>query len=174
VVGPDKVEGNAWLWKQGAGMTALFGDLQFGWSAGTAINERAMVVGNMSHSATSTGAVGSRAFVRTPGGGAVALGTLPGQDYRSPQASDINERGQIVGNSGRDVNSTPTVHAFLWTREGGMVDLGTLPGATTSRAYGINDRGHVVRRYHAAPPGDSRPLAGSDSPACAAAGSGAD
>jgi probable HAF family extracellular repeat protein len=47
----------------------------------------------------------------------------------------INERGQIVGTSGRT--------AFLW-QAGRRVDLGALPQSTESSADAINDRGQVV------------------------------
>ena len=47
----------------------------------------------------------------------------------------INERGQIVGTSGRT--------AFLW-QAGRRTDLGTLPGSTESSADAINDLGQVV------------------------------
>ena len=70
------------------------------------------------------------------------LGVLPGADYS--QAKDINNKAQVVGESGRIYSGGLPAHAFLWTQAGGMVDLGTLPGATDSHAYGINDRGQVV------------------------------
>lgn len=68
------------------------------------------------------------------------LGTLPGGDTSS--AADINDRGQVVGNSetvaGEDIR-----HAFLW-EDGEMTDLRTLPGGGTSIATAINDRGQIV------------------------------
>jgi probable HAF family extracellular repeat protein len=58
----------------------------------------------------------------------------------------INNRGQVVGASSLQNDSTPFYqsHGFLWTRERGMADLGTLPGDVASAALGINDEGEIV------------------------------
>jgi len=75
------------------------------------------------------------AFVWTPEGGMVDLGTLGGP--QSGVAALVD--GQVVGLSdttdGHD-------HAFSWTQAGGMVDLGTL-GGNNSSAYAVNN-GQVV------------------------------
>src|SRR5688500_6241282 len=92
-----------------------------GWSVGNAINERAMVVGDMNFPGSGPGFSSSRAFVWTPAGGSVMLGTLTGEDYRSTSASDINERGQIVGAHGNGSDNQPTWQAVMWTPEGWMV-----------------------------------------------------
>ncbi|HEY5730708.1 MAG TPA: hypothetical protein VIS72_11690, partial [Anaerolineales bacterium] len=52
----------------------------------------------------------------------VDLGILGGDSSR---AQDINERGQIVGES---TNPSGDTHAFLW-KNGVMIDLGTLGGS---------------------------------------------
>jgi probable HAF family extracellular repeat protein len=56
-------------------------------------------------------------------------------------ALDINNRGQIIGNS--DLSGNTATHTFLW-QHGTMSDLGTLPGDVASFAGGINDEGQVV------------------------------
>jgi probable HAF family extracellular repeat protein len=67
------------------------------------------------------------------------LGNLGGT---STGATDINNRGQVVGAS--DLPGDTTAHAFLWTKSTGMQDLGTLPGDSSSLARGINNKGQVV------------------------------
>jgi len=66
----------------------------------------------------------------------IDLGTLGG---RSSAATDVNNRGEIVGWS---LVTADQLHAFVWKR-GRMLDLGTL-GGPTSYATAINDRGDVV------------------------------
>lgn len=63
------------------------------------------------------------------------LGTLPGST--DSIATAINNRGQVVGESGSQ--------AFLW-QNGGMCALGTLPGYTDSWATAINDQGQIAGR----------------------------
>jgi probable HAF family extracellular repeat protein len=55
-------------------------------------------------------------------------------------ATDINERGEIVGSYGP---AEEDGRGFLWSG-GRMRDLGTLPGATTSLAWAINNRGQIT------------------------------
>ena len=64
------------------------------------------------------------------------LGTLGGD---SANAWNINDRGQVVGDS---VTTDGSTHAFLWDK-GVMTDLGTLGGPFSSAAV-INDRGQVA------------------------------
>jgi probable HAF family extracellular repeat protein len=67
-------------------------------------------------------------------------------------AFTINDRGQVVGNSGlcataglppAAVNNTTAAHAVLWESDGSIVDLGSLGGALNG-ASSVNNRGEVV------------------------------
>jgi probable HAF family extracellular repeat protein len=57
-------------------------------------------------------------------------------------AYDINNQGQVVGNS--DLKGDTTFDAFLWTSKTGMQDLHTLSGDVASVSLSINDAGSVV------------------------------
>lgn len=72
-------------------------------------------------------------------GSPINLGSLGGSELNI--ALDINNRGQIIGNS--DLSGDMVTHTFLW-QSGTMSDLGTLPGDVDSFAGGINDAGQVV------------------------------
>ena len=77
-------------------------------------------------------------------GKATDLGNLGGQTGQAGGniAYDINNQGQVVGNS--DLPGDTTFHAFLWTKEKGMQDLGTLSGDVASLSISINDAGSVI------------------------------
>jgi len=77
-------------------------------------------------------------------GKATDLGNLGGQTGQAGGniALDINNQGQVVGNS--DLPGDTTFHAFLWTRRTGMQDLGTLSGDVASLSISINDAGSVI------------------------------
>lgn len=67
------------------------------------------------------------------------LGNLGGKT--NIVASDINNRGQVIGYS--NVANDLTHHAFLW-QAGVMMDLGTLAGDSSSDASDLNELGQVV------------------------------
>jgi probable HAF family extracellular repeat protein len=77
-------------------------------------------------------------------GKATDLGNLGGQTGQAGGniAYDINNQGQVVGNS--DLPGDTTFHAFLWTKRTGMQDLGTLSGDVASVSISVNDDGSVV------------------------------
>jgi probable HAF family extracellular repeat protein len=77
-------------------------------------------------------------------GKATDLGNFGGQTGQAGGniAYDINNHGQVVGNS--DLPGDTTFHAFLWTRRTGMQDLGTLSGDVASVSISINDAGSAV------------------------------
>jgi probable HAF family extracellular repeat protein len=73
------------------------------------------------------------------------LGTLGGPDSI---ASQVNERGQIAGESYIDstpnpTTGVPTIDAFFIGENGKMVDLGNL-GGTVSWVNSLNNRGQVI------------------------------
>jgi probable HAF family extracellular repeat protein len=70
-----------------------------------------------------------------------SLGTLGGNSF----AFDINNRGQVIGESMIGEGADAAYHAFLYS-DGIMQDLGRL-GQWNSGAYGINDSGQVVGCY---------------------------
>jgi probable HAF family extracellular repeat protein len=55
------------------------------------------------------------------------------------KALDLNDRGDVVGVSGREAKA-----AVLWPRKGSMVSLGTLPGFTHSEAVAISENGSIA------------------------------
>jgi probable HAF family extracellular repeat protein len=68
------------------------------------------------------------------------LGTLGGN---ATFALDVNDRGQVTGNSRTSTTTLPLL-AFAYT-DGEMTEIGTLPGSNAfSRGYAINNRGVVV------------------------------
>jgi len=77
-------------------------------------------------------------------GHATDLGNLGGKTGQAGGniAYDINNQGQVVGNS--DLPGDTTFHAFLWTKRTGMQDLGTVSGDVASVSISINDGGSVV------------------------------
>ena len=96
-------------------------------SIARAINDRGQVVGE---STISTGE--NHAFI-WENGLMRDLGLSPGDLFAA--ASDINNRGQVVGAGAADFSP----HALLW-ENGRVIDL----GGTFSQAFAINNRGQIV------------------------------
>ena len=112
---------------------ARFSTLPYG------INNRGAIVGRYDDGS-------EQPFLRDPRGRFTTL-KIPGA--RSAWASNLNDRGQIVGIYSEN---TPTVkqpggrrHGYLW--EGGRVTRIDVPGATETGAFGINNQGEVVGAY---------------------------
>ncbi len=124
--------GRAFIWQDGA-MTDLGSPGGTTGTVPTAINELGQVVGG------ARTASGARHAFLWQAGAMTDLGTLGGS---WSEASDINDRGQVVGVSVLVGDDDESWHAFLW-QDGTMQDLGTL-GGTWAAAYAINDAGQVV------------------------------
>jgi probable HAF family extracellular repeat protein len=73
------------------------------------------------------------------------LGTLYPKNKATSEAFDINDSGQVVGET--NSVSGPGRHAFIWQQSSGMVELNTLipPGTwTLVNARGISKNGQIV------------------------------
>jgi probable HAF family extracellular repeat protein len=147
---------NSVLWKDGKVIN--LGTLGGYESVSTKVNERGQVLGNSTNSvpdpysfvynffAQISNGTQNRAFLWDQKNGMQDLGTLGGPDT---VASDMNERGQIVGISYTSFTPNPdtgipSMHPFLWDH-GRMIDLGTFGGTLTTPPGGkINERGQVI------------------------------
>ncbi|WP_442485613.1 hypothetical protein [Aeoliella sp. SH292] len=126
----------AFVWTPTDGMQAL-GGIEGGYqfSVANAINDLGQIVGQVRSD-------GDYAYLWNSPNDARDLGTLhpEGPGYGS-KALDINNRGQVVGESAYSLGS----RAFIWSEATGMQSLGTLgPINTDNQARGINELGHVV------------------------------
>jgi probable HAF family extracellular repeat protein len=70
------------------------------------------------------------------------IGALPKSIFTT--ALDLNDNGEIVGESVFGYGPPFTSHGFEWTQATGIKDLGTLPGGNTSIANAINSSGIIV------------------------------
>jgi probable HAF family extracellular repeat protein len=100
----------------------------------SSVNDRGQIVGSFGDLDDGV------AFVRDPDTGQMTdLGTLGGG---GAIATDINEKGQVVGWSTTESGAR---RPFLWhPKTGVMDDLGTLRSRTLSMAVAINDKGTVL------------------------------
>lgn len=110
-------------------------------SVAIAINDKGELVGNLFYNAFPP-IYDTSAFLYTDSTGITNLGRLLPSDIFS-SASDINNKSQVVGNSGNFSNS----RAFLYS-DGRLQDLNNLippdSGFTLNYVDAINDRGQIV------------------------------
>jgi probable HAF family extracellular repeat protein len=90
----------------------------------------------------------------TSTGGMQDLGDLPGQQNYS-YATDINDAGQIIGNTFDETSGRHT-GAFLWTSTAGMQGITTLldssgDGWFIEEVYGINNAGQIAAYGRSSP-----------------------
>lgn len=134
------VQHHAFLWDEAAGMADL-GTLGGDFCWASALNDSGQVVGT---SYTGSGRE-YRAFLWDEAGGMRDLGTLPGHDWS--QAIAINNRGQVIGRSGR-FGSAPGDACFLWDSVNGMHAIEDLllggSGWSYFDARDINDAGQIA------------------------------
>ena len=136
----DPYPSRAVLWENGRAIRLAPPDGKFKYSHAVAINDRGQIVGT--NSSYFDASDGSRSFLWQKGK-MTDLGTLPG--YRATLVHDINERGQVVGESYlRYANyAWRKPHAFIW-ENGKMTALDTLPGGKECGAVGLNESSQIV------------------------------
>lgn len=129
---PGAIFSHTFLWHPRTGLTdlGLFGVPYALQSDGIAINNRGQIAGNLL-------IVNFLIYIWEAGRPLIVIGGFGGA---SSIASDINERGQVVG-GGR--LGDYRWHALLWTPPDQIRDLGTL-GGQNSGALGTNNLGQVV------------------------------
>lgn len=122
---------HAFLWTPQRGLIDLFpGSRNF--TSASRINDKGMVIGAFSNQPAF-----SQGFIFTRETGVILIGT---PDAGS-SASDLNNRGQVVGSIGE--------RAYVWTRAEGVVDLNTRipdapPDLVLANAIAISENGSIV------------------------------
>jgi probable HAF family extracellular repeat protein len=141
VVGYSNIKGQpatnfvAFQWTSAGGMINL-GTLSGGSSsAAFEINSAGVVAGD---SFLSNGVVDATSWTNKK---IKKLGALPKAIFTA--GLDVNDNGDIVGESVFGYGPPFTSHGFLWNGST-MKDLGTLPGGVTSMANSINSSGVIV------------------------------
>jgi len=141
VVGYSNIKGQpatnfvAFQWTSASGMINL-GTLSGGSSsAAFEINSAGVVAGD---SFLSNGVVDATSWTNKK---IKKLGALPKAIFTA--GLDVNDNGDIVGESVFGYGPPFTSHGFLWNGST-MKDLGTLPGGVTSMANAINSSGVIV------------------------------
>jgi uncharacterized membrane protein len=137
IVGYTETNQTAFVWRKGGAPTPLPSTASFTPFTATSINDRGAIAG-FGALTDSGGTLVGRAFVRsrqryTP------LDDLPG-GVDGSYASDINNRGQVVGYG----NSAEGIEPVLW-EDGTVTSLAdSSTGFIRTQASAINDRGVVV------------------------------
>jgi probable HAF family extracellular repeat protein len=123
---------HAFVWTPSGGISDI-GTLGGNYSYAAAVNDSGVVVGNSTTADLTT----THAFVWTQSSGMIDLGALTGASGFS-QAQDVNNTGEIVGNSDG--------HAVYWTtgyQINQLADVG-VDGEQGAGALGVNDYGQIV------------------------------
>ena len=133
-------EQHAFVWTASGGMVDL-GTLGGSYSEALAVSDTGWVAGL----SRVPGDAVIHAVVWRPDHTIVDLGTLPnpftGGDDQVSTATDVNDSGQVVGNS---YVADGELHAFSWTQAGGMLDLNTLPDEVASSSEAVTNGGQVI------------------------------
>jgi len=138
---PFPFETRAFRWEESKGMQDL-GTLGGTDAQAILVNEAGQVVG-YSYAGSTPSAfcpfpLVTASFIWEKGKGMKDLGSLGGT---CTIASDLNERGQIVG--GSNLEGDQSSHAFLWDN-GSIHDLGGSLGGSFTGAFALNEAGRAV------------------------------
>ena len=128
--------GQAFVWTETDGMSALPSLAGYNTGSGYAVNDAEIIVGGS----------GSTSVRWVPAGsGTWTVQDLGGLGGTWGSAFAINESGTIAGYS---ADAAGTSRPFRWTQTGGMVALSAPSGAAEGQARGINEQGTIVGFYH--------------------------